>query len=172
MGNQDFTHEKSYCCVPRTSTEFTNVNFMRPLPSDWKCYERICEDVSSFEAKDSSGGNHQGVDRGFTTGRLQEEKRVHQSGLVGGLGNDFNSGDQPVGLSSDRGAVQATSEARNVTDVTFVETVPLKWQLSKYADEYDTNSENDFPHREDEDIPPITISRSWRPIRAYFRSDF
>ena len=106
---------------------------MRPLPSDWKCYERICEEVSSFEAKDSSGGNYQGVDRGFTTGRLQEEKRVHQSGLVGGLGNDFNSGDQPLGLSSDRGVVQATSEAGNVRDVTFVETVPLKWQLRKYA---------------------------------------
>ena len=26
-----FTHEKSYCCVPRTSTEFANVNFLRPL---------------------------------------------------------------------------------------------------------------------------------------------
>ena len=39
-----------------------------------------------------------------------------------------------MGLSSDRGVVQATSEAGNVRDVTFVETVPLKWQLRKYAD--------------------------------------
>ena len=31
-----------------------------------------------------------------------------------------------MGLSSDRGVVQATSEGGNVTDVTFVETVPLK----------------------------------------------
>ena len=77
-----------------------------------------------------------------------------------------------MGLRSDIGVVQATSEAGNVTDVTFVETAPLKWQLRKYADEYDTDSENDFPHREDEDIPPITVSRSWRPIRAYFRFDF
>ena len=38
-----------------------------------------------------------------------------------------------MGLSSDRGVVQATSEAGNVRDVTFVETVPLKWQLRKYA---------------------------------------
>ena len=28
-----FTHEKSYYPVPQTSTEFANVNFMRPLPS-------------------------------------------------------------------------------------------------------------------------------------------
>ena len=31
-----------------------------------------------------------------------------------------------MGLSSDRGGIQATSEGGNVTDVTFVETVPLK----------------------------------------------
>ena len=74
-----------------------------------------------------------------------------------------------MGLSSDRGVIQATSEAGNVADVTFVETVPLKWQLRKYTDEYDTDSKNDFPHREDEDIPPITVSRSQRPIPAHFR---
>ena len=77
-----------------------------------------------------------------------------------------------MGPSSDRGGVQATLEGGNVTDVTFVETAPLKWQLSKYADEYDTDSENDFPRREDEDIPLITVSRFRRPIRAHFRLDF
>ena len=77
-----------------------------------------------------------------------------------------------MGLSSDRGVIQATSEAGNVADVTFVETVPLKWQLRKYTDEYDTDSKNDFPHREDEDITPITVSRSRRPIRAHFCQDF
>ena len=29
-----FTHEKSCYRVPHTSTEFANVNFMRPLPSE------------------------------------------------------------------------------------------------------------------------------------------
>ena len=110
-----------------------------------------------------------GKTRAFTTGRLHEATRFHQSGLVGGLRNDFNSGDQPVGLNSDRGVIQATSEAGNVADVTFVETVPLKWQLRKYTDECDTDSKNDFPHREDEDITPITVSRSRRPIPAHFR---
>ena len=35
------------------------------------------------EAMDSSGGNYQGQGRGFTTGRLHEETRFHQSGLIG-----------------------------------------------------------------------------------------
>ncbi|PFX34985.1 hypothetical protein AWC38_SpisGene231 [Stylophora pistillata] len=57
--------------------------------------------------------------------------------LLAGLGNDFNSRDQPVGLSSDKGAVQATSEDVNVTDATFVDEVRI------YADEYDIDSENE-----------------------------
>ena len=40
------------------------------------------------------------------------------------------------------------------------------------ADEYDTRSENDFSDREDEDIIPITVSRSGRPIAAHFRLNF
>ena len=71
-------------------------------------------------AKDSSRGNYQGEGRDFTTGRLLEATRFHQSGSAG-LGNDFNFGYQPVGLSSDKGAVQATSAGGNMTDVTFVE---------------------------------------------------
>ena len=46
-------------------------------------YDRICGEVSSAEAMDSSGGNYQGQGRGFTTGRLHEETRFHQSGLIG-----------------------------------------------------------------------------------------
>ena len=52
--------------------------------------------------------------------------------LLAGLRNDFTSVDQPVGLNSDKGAVQATSDGGNVTDVTFVHfltTTLLKWQL-------------------------------------------
>ena len=52
-------------------------------------------------------------------------------------------------------------------------TVSLTWQfLRTYADEYDTNLENNFYDREDEDITPITVSRSGRQIRAHFRLDF
>ena len=50
--------------------------------------------------------------------KQQDSTKVN---LLTGLGNNFNSGDQPVGLSSDKGAVQATSEGGNVTDITFVD---------------------------------------------------
>ena len=41
--------------------------------------------------------------------------------LLAELGNDFDSGDQPEELSSDKGAPQATSEGGNATDVAFVD---------------------------------------------------
>ena len=65
----------------------------------------------AVEAKDSPGKNHQGQGRAVTT----------KVDSLAGPGNDFNSGDQPVGLSSDEGAVQAASEGGNLTDVIFVD---------------------------------------------------
>ena len=35
-----------------------------------------------------------------------------------------------------------------------------------------TRTQNDFSDPEDEDITPISFSRSGRPIRAQFRLDF
>ena len=61
-------------------------------PRDWKCYKRICGEVSSFEAKDSSEGNYRGQGKGFTTGSLYEETRFPQVDLLAGLENDFNFG--------------------------------------------------------------------------------
>ena len=74
-----------------------------------------------------------------------------------GLGNDFHSGDQPVGLSSDKGAVQATSEGGNVTDVTFVDDCIAEVAVTEVrtdADEYDTDSENDSSDRKRMKILP------------------
>ena len=39
------------------------------------------------------------------------------------------------------------------------------------ADEYETDSGDDFSDREDEEIAPVLVSRSGRPIRAHFRLD-
>ena len=54
-------------------------------------------------------------------------------------------------------------------------TVQLQWQLIAEAqppqDEYETVSEDDFSDTEGEDFAPIAVSRSGRPIRAYFRLD-
>ena len=65
--------------------------FRRNQPRDWKCYERICGEVTSLEAKDSSGGNYEGQGRGFTTGRLHEATRFHQSGLVSQVRERFSA---------------------------------------------------------------------------------
>ena len=60
-----FTHEESYYPVPQTCTEFADVNFMLPLPSEEikseteSAMKKILGEVSSVEAKDSLGGNHQ-----------------------------------------------------------------------------------------------------------------
>ena len=40
------------------------------------------------------------------------------------------------------------------------------------VDEHDTNEENDFSDGEDEDITPVTVSRSGWPVRVQFRLDF
>ena len=61
--------------------------------------------------------------------------------LLAELGNDFNSGDQPEELSSDKGAPQATSEGGNATDVAFFDDCIVEVAVAKvrtYADEYDT----------------------------------
>ena len=62
-----------------------------------------------------------------------------------------------------------------MTDVTFVDDCIVEVAVAEvrtYADEYDTNLENNFYDREDEDITPIMVSRSGRQIRAHFRLDF
>ena len=65
-------------------------NFTRRSTPRLKVLRKNCGEVSFVEAKDSSGENYQGQGRGFTTSCLHMD-------LLAGLGNDFNSGDQPVG---------------------------------------------------------------------------
>ncbi|RMX37316.1 hypothetical protein pdam_00008955, partial [Pocillopora damicornis] len=99
-------------------------------------------ELSTVEANDSSGGNYQGQGRGLTTSRLNEITRFHQSGLqqdstevdlLAELGNDFNSGDQPEELSSDKGATKEPLKLlrkvgmRQMSHLLTI--VSLKWQL-------------------------------------------
>ena len=51
---------------------------------DGNCYERICREISSSEAKDSLGRKYKGQGRGFTISCLHEATRFQQSGLDGG----------------------------------------------------------------------------------------
>ena len=69
-----------------------------------------------------------------------------------GRRNDFKSGDQPVELSSDKGAVQATPQGGNVTDATFVDDCIVEVAVAEV--------------RIYRDITPLTVSRSGWPIRA------
>ena len=104
-----FTHEKSYYPVPHTGTEFANVNLMRPLPSKGinpEFESTMKEFVEKYRSlrrrtvqeettKDKAGAIPLAV---YT--KQQDSIKVD---LLAELGNDFNSGDQPVGLSSDKG---------------------------------------------------------------------
>ena len=95
MGNQVFYSWKILLSCPQHQHGvckcqlYATATFRGDQPRDWKRYERICGEVSSVEAKDSSGGNHQGQGRGSTTGRLHEAKRFHQSKLVDGTTEQF-----------------------------------------------------------------------------------
>ena len=56
-----------------------------------------------------------------------------------------------------------------MTDVTFVDDFLVEVAVAEArppSDEYETDSEDDFSDREDEDIAPITVSRSGRPFFA------
>ena len=45
-------------------------------------------------------------------------------------------------------------------------------EVQTYPNEYNRDTENDFSDQEGEDINPITVSRSGRPIRAHFHFVF
>ena len=58
--------------------------------------------------------------------------------------------------------------------VTFIDDCIVEVAVAKvrtWAVENDTNAENDFSDREDEDITPVTVSRSGWPVRVQFRLD-
>ena len=90
-GNPNILLMKNTTIVsPTPARSLQMSNFTRRSTPRLKVLWKNCGEVSFVEAKDSSGGNYQGQGRGFTTSCLHMD-------LLAGLGNDFNSGDQPVG---------------------------------------------------------------------------
>ena len=68
----------------------------------------------------------------------------------------------------------ATVALRARSQVTFVDDCLVAVAVAEARappDEYEPDSGDDFSDREDEDIAPVTISRSGRPIRAHLRLD-
>ena len=181
-GAKYFTHEKSYYPVPKTSMEFANVDFMRPLPSEEinpKTETAMKEFVEKYRPV------RQRTVRGETTkdraGALPLAVYTRHQDL-----NKVNLMADPVGLISEEEeeeeeevceteAVQATSEGGDVANVTFVDDCLVEVAVAEARsppDEFETDSEDDFSDREDEDTAPIKVSRSGRPICAHFRLDF
>ena len=96
-----------------------------------------------------------------------------------GLGNDLNT-EEPIVFTMDEEEkeedpfVPATSEGGDAPQVTFVEDCLDAVAVAEARpppDEYETDSGDDFSDREDEDIAPVAVSRSGRPIHAHFRLD-
>ncbi|PFX32568.1 hypothetical protein AWC38_SpisGene2607 [Stylophora pistillata] len=105
-----FTHEESYYPVPQTCTEFADVNFMLPLPS-----EELNSETESVMKE------FLGKYRPLRQRTVWEETTKNKAGVLPpavyttqedstevnlGSGNDSNFGDQPVGLSSDKGQTE------------------------------------------------------------------
>ena len=82
------------------------------------CFEKICRDISPVGHRSIREENTKVKAWVFPPAVFTKQDSTKVD-LLEGLGNDFNSGNQPVGLSSDSGAVQATSGGGNVRDATF-----------------------------------------------------
>ena len=184
-GAQYFTHDKSYYPFPQTRMEFANINFMQPLlleeisPETETAMKELVEKYCPVRQRTVRGETTKGQSRGFTTGSLLEGTTLERVDLMEGLGNDLNT-EEPIDFTMDEEEkeedlfVHATSEGGDAPQVTFVDDCLVAVAVSEVRhspDEYEPDSGDDFSDREDEDIAPVTISRSGRPIRAHFRLD-
>ena len=165
--------------------EFANINFMKPLQS-----EEISSETETAlkELVEKYRPVRQRTVRGETTmdkaGALppavySKEQNCDRVDLMEGLGNDLNT-EEPIDFTMDEEEkeedlfVHATSEGGDAPQVTFLDDCLVAVVVAEARpppDEYEPDSGDDFSDREDEDIAPVTISRSGRPIRAHFRLD-
>ena len=107
-----------------------------------------------------------------------KEQYCNRVDLMEGLGHYLNT-EAPIVFTMDEKEkedlfLHATCEGGDATQVTFVDdclVVVAVVEARPPPDEYETDSGDDFSDREDEDIAPVTVSRSGRPIRARFRLD-
>lgn len=96
-----------------------------------------------------------------------------------GLGTDLNT-EEPIAFTKDEEEKEedlfahAISEGRDAPQVTFVDDCLVAVAVAEARpppDEYEFDSGDDFSDRQHEDIAPVTVSRSGRPIHAHFRLD-
>ena len=122
-----FTQEKFLLACHLHQHGVASVNFMRPPPSEeinseiesgMKEFVKKCRRLRQRTVWEET---YKGKAGALPPAVYTEQQDSTKVDLSTGLGNDFNSGDQPERLSSGKGAVQATSESGNVTNVTFVD---------------------------------------------------
>ena len=176
-----FTHEKNLLSCPSNQHGVCKCKLKgRPLPSveiDPEIESAMKEFVEKYRPlrqrtvrEETTMDRARALPPAIYT-KQQDSTKVD---LLARLGNDFNSGDQSVGLSSDKEAVQTTSEGGIVTDITFVDDCIVKVAVAEvrtHADEYETDSENDFSDRQRMKILPqlrfLDLGGQFAPIFAW-----
>ena len=141
-GAKYFTHDKSYYPVPQTSMEFANINFMQLLLS-----EEISPKTETAMKE-----------------LVEKYRPVRQRTVRGETTKDKAGALPPAIYLKEQDCDRADLMEVLGNDLNTEE--PIDFTMDEEDD-----SGDDFSDKEDEDIAPITISRSGQPIRAHFRLD-
>ena len=165
--------------------KFANINFMQPLlseeisPETETAMKELVEKYRPVRQRTVRGETTKDKGGALPPAVYSKEQDCDRVDLMEGLGNDLNTV-EPIDFTVDEEEkeedlfVHATSEGGDAPQVTFVDDCLVAVAVSEVRhspDEYEPDSGDDFSDREDEDIAPVTISRSGRPIRAHFRLD-
>ena len=178
-GAKYFTHHKSYYPVPKTTMAFKSIKFMQPLPSAEISAET---ETAMKELVEKYRPVRQRTVRGETTkdkaGALPpavytKPPDCSKVDFMADEESNFITED-PERLNGDVEDKSVQMPSNVVTEITFVNDglidVVVGAVRPPQEDEYDTDSDNDISVNEEE-ISPVAVSRSGRPIRAHFRLD-
>ena len=165
--------------------KFANINFMQPLlseeisPETETVMKELAEEHRPVRQRKVRGETTKDKAEALPPAVYSKERDCDRVDLMEGLGNDLNT-EGPIDFTMDEEEkeedlfVHATSEDGDAPQVTFLDDCLVAVAVADARpppDEYEPDSGDAFSDREDEDIAPVIISRSGRPIRAHFRLD-
>ena len=165
--------------------KFANINFMQPLlseeisPETETVMKELAEKHRPVRQRKVRGETTKDKAEALPPAVYSKERDCDRVDLMEGLGNDLNT-EEPIDFTMDEEEkeedlfVHATSEDGDAPQVTFLDDCLVAVAVVEARpppDEYQPDSGDDFSDRKDEDIAPVTVSRSGRPIRAHFRLD-
>ena len=163
--------------------KFANINVMQPLlseeisPETETVMKELAEKHRPVRQRKVRGETTKDKAEALPPAVYSKERDCDRVDLMEGLGNDLNT-EEPIDFTMDEEEkeedlfVHATSEDGDTPQVTFLDDCLVALAVAEARpppDEYEPDSGDDFSDREDEDIAPVTISRSGRLIRAHFR---